>query len=120
MKIPGSDGNDKRINGLGQTVDQVGVRRDDLAHAKNAAKEKKSGQAETDSVKVSEMATFLKQELDPTKMAAERQSKIDQIKKMIAEGKYNPSSESVAKALSDELTVEILLNPDTTQEDGLI
>lgn len=123
MKIPGSDGNDKIIKGLTQAADQVSGKRsgavgNDPADAgKQAAKAKA---LDADSVKVSEMAMFLKQELDPTKLAAERQEKIDQIKKLIAEGKYNPSSESVGKALSDELSIEILLNPDTTQDDGLI
>ncbi len=75
--------------------------------AADAAVSQKSGKgSSTDSVDVT-MAKMISDQLDPTKMAAERRDKIERLKKLIASGEYKPSSEAVAQAVLDEVSFEI-------------
>ncbi len=115
MKIPGSDGNEKRIGLLKdpRSAEQAGEKRS-TSVSKNQgdvtadATSKASGQK--DSVTLSSLGTLLRTELDPTKLAEERQKKLDELKKRIQEGTYQPPLRDVARSLSEELSLEILLS----------
>lgn len=47
-------------------------------------------------------------ELDPNQILQDRSSKIDKIKKQLADGTYNPSSQDIAQSLAQEISDEIL------------
>ena len=55
------------------------------------------------------LSTAINNELNPEAMAAERRAKVQRLKELVAEGKYNPSSEAVAKSLGEEIISEIML-----------
>ena len=61
----------------------------------------------SDRIELSALAGALG-ELNPQQMIQDRQSKINSIKEAIKNGTYNPSSESVAQALAQEISIEIL------------
>ena len=98
-------------NSIGEAQqDAVKVSRQNLNprdKAAGAAVQQKSGKdSATDSVDVT-MAKMISEQLDPTRMAAERRDKIERLKKLIASGDYKPSSEAVAQAVLDEVGFEI-------------
>jgi anti-sigma28 factor (negative regulator of flagellin synthesis) len=70
-----------------------------------------------DSVNVS-VASAIGQELSPELLALERRQKIESLKAMIAEGKYNPPSEAVAQAVGQEILFEIFSGGTTLVEGG--
>lgn len=63
-----------------------------------------------DTVKFSSLGAMLRQELDPARMAEERRSKIEAIKEQIRNGTYAAPSDAVAQALSEEVSLEVLLS----------
>lgn len=67
----------------------------------------KSQTSASDSVDLT-ISKAISEQLDPTKMAAERRAKIENLKKAIASGEYKPSAEAVAQAVSDEISMDIL------------
>jgi anti-sigma28 factor (negative regulator of flagellin synthesis) len=84
-------------------------------NAKDAATLAKKIKAETegtllggkyDSVDVS-LAKAISAELSPEAMVAERRSRVEKLKQLVAEGNYNPSSEAVARAVGEEIMYEI-------------
>jgi anti-sigma28 factor (negative regulator of flagellin synthesis) len=60
----------------------------------------------SDSVDVS-LAKAIGSELNADAMLAERRKRVEDLKALIAEGKYNPSSEAVARAVGEEILLEI-------------
>jgi anti-sigma28 factor (negative regulator of flagellin synthesis) len=61
---------------------------------------------QSDRVDVS-LAKAISAEFSPDTMAAERRSKVERLKQLVAEGKYNPSSEAVARSVGEEIMFEI-------------
>lgn len=110
MKIPGSDAVD---NKKPRASEQSSARRStaegigDQAQSHSA-----SSQSKADSIKVSSLGAFLQSELNPSKMVDERAKKIEALKEQIRNGTYAPSSESIARSLSEELYLEIALAGD--------
>jgi anti-sigma28 factor (negative regulator of flagellin synthesis) len=51
------------------------------------------------------------EELNPESLLAERQNRVAHLKKLVQEGKYNVSSDNVARSLAEEITIEILSSP---------
>jgi anti-sigma28 factor (negative regulator of flagellin synthesis) len=58
------------------------------------------------------------EELNPESLLAERQARVEHLKKLIQEGKYSVPSESIAQALGQEITMEILSSPGGGSDDG--
>ncbi|MCO6431187.1 MAG: flagellar biosynthesis anti-sigma factor FlgM [Deltaproteobacteria bacterium] len=50
-------------------------------------------------------------ELNAELLKSERRNKVENLKELIAAGKYNPSSADVAQAVGEELVFEILSKP---------
>lgn len=50
----------------------------------------------------------IQQELDPAAMLAERKNRVEELKKLIKNGEYNPPIMDVARAVNDEIGFEIL------------
>jgi flagellar biosynthesis anti-sigma factor FlgM len=61
----------------------------------------------SDKVQLSALAGALG-ELSPEQIMKDRQAKVDSIKEQIKNGTYRPSSESIAQALAQEISIEIL------------
>ena len=61
-----------------------------------------------DEVKMSGVGALLNEQLNPQTLSAERKKKLEEIKELLALGKYNPPMEKVAEALSNEISLEIL------------
>ena len=110
MKIPGSDAVD---NNKPRASEQSAVRRSPSEVAAEQARSQGApAQAKADSIKVSSLGAYLQSELNPSKMVDERAKKIESLKEQIRNGTYNPSSESVARSLGEELYLEIALAGD--------
>ncbi len=130
MKVPGSGGSDSKVTLLKdarateQTVARkVGVDTKAKEQPEAATSDVSKG---SDSVQVSSLAAHLKSELDPTKLAAERRQKVENLKKQIREGTYQPPLSDIARSVSEELSFEILLGGSSTDnqnqdsENGLL
>jgi len=122
MKVPGSDGNDSKVKllkdarGSEQAVARkVGA---DVKAAEQPEEAAKAASKDSDSVKVSSLAALLKSELDPTKLAAERRQKVEDLKKQIRDGTYQPPLSELARSVSEELSFEILLGGSSTGNDN--
>lgn len=113
MKIPGSGSNDeaKRKAQAELTAEQSAVRRNSASNPQPAAESREASQlsrADTDSVKLSALGAFFREELDGTKMLEERRQKIAMLKEQIKNGTYSPSSDAVARAVGEELSLEVM------------
>lgn len=101
MKIKGTVGEAQ------QDAVRISRQQQAVKEKSNSASQSSSGKnSSTDSVDVT-VAKMISEQLDPTRMAAERREKIERLKKLIASGEYKPSSEAVAQAVLDELSFEI-------------
>lgn len=49
--------------------------------------------------------------LDPQAMAEERRAKVEELKRLVQSGQYNPSSLEVARALGQEISFSLFENP---------
>jgi anti-sigma28 factor (negative regulator of flagellin synthesis) len=111
MKVPGSGGNDSTSRKVQDELagEQAAVRRNAARSMPSAADVavNRSAKADTDSVRVSAIGAFFREELDPVKMAEERRQKIAMLKEQIKNGTYSPPTESVARAISEELSLEV-------------
>ena len=114
MKIPGSTGDDKKINlnsdtrvAEQSTSNRAGLLRGVAGGATEILAP--TGKEETDSFTVSQLGAQINTELDPAKMAEERRQKVEDLKKRIQNGTYQPPLTDVARSLSEELSLEILL-----------
>jgi anti-sigma28 factor (negative regulator of flagellin synthesis) len=115
MKIPGAnDSNPKKPVADVTTQppgNRVGLLRRATADGEgtqpDAVAEEAKGKA--DSIQVSGLANALSNQFNPASMAAERSEKVKRLSDLIRSGKYDPKSEDVARAVSDELSIEILL-----------
>jgi hypothetical protein len=114
MKVPGSDGSSdiaKRVQEV--KVDDRSIQR---RGATDVSAQGASGlvgelaKEQRDKITLSPLGDLIRRELDPTKMAAERQSKIDNLKKQIREGTYARASDDVAQALAEEVSLEVIFN----------
>jgi anti-sigma28 factor (negative regulator of flagellin synthesis) len=128
MKIPGSTGDEKKINvnNENRISEQTSGRKLGLLKRLNEAAggiANPAGNA-TDSFTVSEVSSQITTELDPTKMAEERRKKVEDIKKRIQNGTYQPPLTEVARSMSEELSLEILLSDlgglDQETDNGLL
>lgn len=101
MKIKGTVGEAQ------QDAVRISRQQQAVKEKSNSASQSSSGKnSSTDSVDVT-VAKMISEQLDPTRMAAERREKIERLKQLIASGEYKPSSEAVAQAVLDELSFEI-------------
>jgi anti-sigma28 factor (negative regulator of flagellin synthesis) len=78
-----------------------------MQQAAEIAAANRSGKADTDSVKLSAIGAFLREELDPAKMAEERRQKLAMLKEQIKNGTYAPPTDAVARAIGEELSLEV-------------
>lgn len=60
------------------------------------------------------LAKTIQENLDPSTLRAERSEKIAKLKEMIAAGTYKPSTEDIAKAVTQELAQEIYFGQSST------
>lgn len=128
MKIPGSTGDEKKVNVNNETriSEQISGRKLGLLKRLNETTggvANPAGNA-TDSFTVSEVSSQIATELDPAKMAEERRKKVEDIKKRIQNGTYQPPLTEVARSMSEELSLEILLSDqgglDQETDNGLL
>lgn len=54
------------------------------------------------------LAGVISSELNPTKLAAERREKIERLKELVKQGKYDVSSGDVAAAFLQEVTFDVM------------
>ncbi len=54
------------------------------------------------------LSRTISSELNPESMAAERRKRVEELKLLVAQGKYNPSSEAVARSVGEEIMLEIM------------
>lgn len=123
MKVPGNDGSNKK--GLADAIDEsktgsVAAQRKGLLGKAVQSDTGKSSGAD-DSVKVSELAALMKQELNPATILSERREKVDRLKQLISQGQYKPDVQRVAASVSEELSLEILFGGQTgSTDDSLV
>jgi anti-sigma28 factor (negative regulator of flagellin synthesis) len=124
MKVPGSDGNDGALRRIqeGRSGDSS-VQRRSGAEQSTAAGDSPGllGQLadpQVDTVKFSSLGAMLQKELDPTKVAEERKAKIAALKEQIQNGTYAPPVEGVASAVTQEISLEIMLGGKSLQDGG--
>ena len=115
MKVPGSDGNENVVTRVqeGRVADKDGARRVNAQSETVGDINSLAGQARkelVDTVKFSSLGATLRKELDPAKMMEERRAKVEALKEQIRNGIYAPSSEAVAKSMSEEVSLEVLLS----------
>ena len=98
------------------------IRPNELGVAQDAVIHGKSGDAERTQVRKQEttvahpeegrvalgLGKEIASEFDPQKMAAERRANFERIRALVATGNYNPSANSVAAKVGEEITLEIL------------
>lgn len=84
--------------------------RSQLQEKAKGVKDKESQAAKTDTVDV-KLGALIQSELNPTQMAADRRARIEELKQLIKEGKYHPSSEAVARSVITGLAEEALDAP---------
>lgn len=112
MKIPGSGGNDSASRKVQDELagEQAAVRRNvarSMPSAAEVAAANRSANADSDSVRFSAIGAFFREELDPTKMAEERRQKLAMLKEQIKNGTYSPPTDAVARAIGEELSLEV-------------
>jgi anti-sigma28 factor (negative regulator of flagellin synthesis) len=110
MKVPGSDGNENVLKRIqeGRVGEQGAARR---APTTNGAADGLSAElrkTQVDTMKFSSLGSVLRQELDPARMAEERRVKVESLKERIRNGSYAPPVESIAQALGEEISTEII------------
>lgn len=54
------------------------------------------------------LGSVINSEFDTTKLGAERRKKVEDLKELVRQGKYNPDSHAVAQSISDEISFTIL------------
>ena len=116
MKVPGSGGNNeilKRVQegSVGDRSIQRGVSTESgrtTSGATGLAGELAG--AKGDTFTVSSLGARIREELDPANMAAERRAKIESLKEQIRNKTYNPPVEDVARSVSEEVSLEVLLS----------
>lgn len=112
MKVPGSDIKEAAATNRVQDArhDKVGERKAPATpQASGLVADGASSAAAEDSVQFSALGAILKSELNPSRMAEERRAKIEALKQQISSGTYKPPMEEVAKSLSEEISLEVLL-----------
>jgi anti-sigma28 factor (negative regulator of flagellin synthesis) len=77
------------------------------------------GHGETDKVNL-RLKDTIEAALQSGDDTAIRRKRIEELKKLVQSGQYNPPVEDVARKLGEEITFEILLKPGETGEDELI
>jgi anti-sigma28 factor (negative regulator of flagellin synthesis) len=122
MKVPGSDGNDnvrKRVQ-EGLVKEQAVQRKGGSERAGEVAVKDSLAQQlakpQVDTMTFSSLGAVLGSQLDPAKMVEERRAKIESLKEQIRKGTYAPSSNAVAQALSEEVTLEVMLGGNALQD----
>jgi|694.fasta_scaffold03844_23 flagellar biosynthesis anti-sigma factor FlgM len=108
MKVPGSEIKDALFNRAQDARNEKAAGRKQGASAE--AVQGSLQAALDDTMQISSVGTMLKSELDPAKMAEERRAKIEALKEQIKNGTYKPPMEGVARALGEEVSLEILLS----------
>ena len=121
MKVPGSDGSvqaparvqdgrvsDASVNRKGSTERSGGGVRDGLVG--------ELSKSQVDTMTISSLASLLRQELDPVRLAEERKAKVESIKERIRNGSYAPPAEAVASSVDEEISLEVLFGGDALQD----
>ena len=110
MKVPGTEIKDTVLGRAQDVRSEKGGARKGTAAGDAVTAEGSLQAALDDTMQISSVGATLKDELDPTKMAAERRAKIEALKQQIKNGTYKPPTEGVAQAVGEELSLEILLS----------
>jgi anti-sigma28 factor (negative regulator of flagellin synthesis) len=63
------------------------------------------------------LAKTIQENLNPSTLSAERSEKIAKLKEMIAAGTYKPSTEDIAKAVTQELAQEIYFGQSSSDDE---
>lgn len=63
------------------------------------------------------LGAAINQTLDPAHLESERRKKIEDLKKQIQAGQYNPSSQDIAQAVGEEIVLEILSQGEESASD---
>lgn len=121
MKVPGSDGSGEALKRV-----QEGRSSESSVHRRGVLERPVGGgsgspvdgsvKTQVDTVTLSSLGAVLRQELDPSKMAEERKARIASLKEQIQNGTYAPPLEGVAQAISEEISLEVLLGGNVLQE----
>jgi anti-sigma28 factor (negative regulator of flagellin synthesis) len=56
------------------------------------------------------LSRYINQALNSEEIIAQRKARVEELKRLIADNNYNPSSEDVASAIGNEIALEILSN----------
>jgi len=104
-----------RIKGRGEIEqDAVLSRRIDKgvtegSNRPGAAKVEQPGMSpgKTDRVDVG-LAQYISQELNVVDMEKKRREKVEELKRLVQSGQYNPKSEDVARAVGEDIVMEIM------------
>ena len=122
MKVPGSDGNGnvlKRVQD-GRVSEQATQRKATTEKVVDSVVgdtlSKQLAKPQVDTMTISSLGAVLRQELDPARMVEERRAKIQSLKERIQNGTYAPGSDVVAQALSEEVTLEVMLSGSVLQD----
>jgi|GEM_PF-5802049 len=59
-----------------------------------------------------QISKVINAELNPEVLRAERRKRVEELKKLIEAGRYNPPGEAVARAVATEIATEIFLSGD--------
>lgn len=122
MKVPGSDGNVKApARAQDGRVGESSVQRRGVAE-KSADGSVREGLAQAltkpqvDTMTFSSLGAVIRQELNPARMTDDRRARIESLKEQIRNGTYAPASEAVARSVSEEISLEVLLSGDALQD----
>jgi flagellar biosynthesis anti-sigma factor FlgM len=113
MKVPGSDGSNNALPKVKEgLLDSAAVqrRKSEEASAQPSGLLGELSKSSSDRITVSPLSAKIRAELNPANMIDERRAKIDQLRQQVANGTYAPPPESVAKSISEEISLEVLLS----------
>jgi anti-sigma28 factor (negative regulator of flagellin synthesis) len=113
MKVPGSDGSS---NSLSRIKEGLGDSRSVVRKSSGDASTQSSGllgelsRKDSDTITVSPLSSRIRAELNPSNMVDERRAKVEQLIQQVTNGSYNPPRGSVASAVGEEISFEVLLS----------
>jgi anti-sigma28 factor (negative regulator of flagellin synthesis) len=113
MKVPGSDGSS---NSLSRIKEGLGDSRSVVRKSSGDANTQSSGllgelsRKDSDTITFSPLSSRIRAELNPSNMVDERRAKVEQLIQQVANGSYDPPRQSVASAMGEEISFEVLLS----------
>jgi hypothetical protein len=105
MKI-GDSGNDKAL-GDAVILERTRVRTQDGQTPAGVARGPKDSEEREARINVG-LGRMIQSEFDLTRSAAERRQKIEELKALVAAGKYQPDSREVAQAVGEEIALAVM------------